>query len=144
MQFVPCAGRIQDTGTPKGRGVFATRALYKGDIVEICPVLPIACSYAELPADLRTTLFSWRVLAGAEGVFGLALGYGSLYNHDNPANLRYAASGNGEGLVFIADRHIAAGEELTINYNASAGATRSTEDNWFIDNQVVPYMPPLP
>ena len=107
--------------------------------MEICPVLLVAAAFHQLPDELRTSVFSWRALAGVERVFALALGYGSMYNHGNPANLRYAASADGDGLVFVAATDIACGDEMTINYNAGAGATRSTEDAWFIDNAIVPY-----
>lgn len=54
----------------------------------------------------------------------VALGYGSLFNHDNPASLRYEADPGNLSLRFIATRDIAAGEELTINYNAPQGKPR--------------------
>ena len=144
MQLIPCAGHVKDTGTPKGRGVFAARPFHKGDVVEICPVILVRCTFDEVPRDLRMVLFGWKALTGLDGVLAMALGYGSLYNHDNPANMRYAATGDGQGLIFIADADIGQGEELTINYNSAGGLSRSTVDNWFIDNKVELYVPPKP
>jgi SET domain-containing protein len=72
-------------------------------------------------------------LGGKPGETGIALGYGSMYNHGNPANLRYRAlhDGMSSALIFTAARDIAVGEELTINYNYTKGETTSTEENWF-------------
>jgi len=54
------------------------------------------------------------------------MGYGSLYNHDNQANVRYEACGDGQFLRFIATSQIAKDQELTINYN-----TYSSDNEWF-------------
>jgi hypothetical protein len=39
MEVVPSSGYVKDTGTPKGRGVFASRSLQAGELVEVCPIL---------------------------------------------------------------------------------------------------------
>jgi hypothetical protein len=59
------------------------------------------------------------------------LGYGSLYNGANPANLRYELDRAGQAISFIAACSIAKGEELTINYSAEDGSAASTSDRWF-------------
>ena len=41
MLPVHCIGYIKDTGTPKGFGLFASRAIAADEIVEICPVIQI-------------------------------------------------------------------------------------------------------
>ena len=63
----------------------------------------------------------WTGLAGfcflwGEGTVALALGYGSLYNHSFAPNARYDDEGR-QVKVYSAIRDIAAGEEITINYN---------------------------
>jgi hypothetical protein len=113
-------------------------------VEEICPVILVRCTFEEVPRDLRMVLFGWKTLTGLDGVLAMALGYGSLYNHDNSGTLRYAATGDGQGLTFIADVDIGQGEELTIHYNAAAGLAHSTVDNGFIDNQVTLYVPQKP
>lgn len=50
---MPLNAEIKDTGTSKGRGVFALRAYHAGDVVEICPVIVFQCPYNDLPAELR-------------------------------------------------------------------------------------------
>jgi hypothetical protein len=61
----------------------------------------------------------------------LALGYGSLYNHANPAALRYVPDPENLALAMFATRGVKAGEELTINYNAPSGLESVDDSLWF-------------
>ena len=139
MQSILSAGYVKDTGTPKGRGVFASRALRAGEVVEVCPVLLLHVSFDKLPDEIRRVVFNWSKLANMTGVHALALGYGSMYNHANPANVRYEASEDGAYLRLVATEAIGCDSELTINYNAIGGGTRSESDDWFRSVQVTPY-----
>ncbi len=94
----------------KGRGVFARIMIPKGTIFETVPIL--VCNQDDI---VGSTLMDYVYAWGAETV-GLALGYGSLYNHSFKPNARY------DDLVqqrkeFTALRDIQPGEEVTINYN---------------------------
>lgn len=132
---------VADTGTAKGRGVFAARAFARGEVVETAPVVVCAGRVQALPPAIRELLFNWRQLAGpvpADAEHGLVLGYGSLYNHDNPANLRYEADAAGAVLRFVAKRAIAPGEELTINYHEADGEDADTAQPWFTRRGLVP------
>ncbi|MGM9485252.1 SET domain-containing protein-lysine N-methyltransferase [Roseateles sp. NT4] len=122
---------IKDTGTAKGRGAYAARAHAKGETVEACPVVLFTGSYASIPGEVRKLLFNWGVLADTDSAHCLALGYGSLYNHENPANMRYEADADARLLRFVAIRDIAADEELTVNYNAVGGGHESDQNTWF-------------
>jgi uncharacterized protein len=135
---------VKDTGTPKGRGVFARAGFAGGQVVEVCPVVLLRMPFEELPAGVERLVFNWERLAGVPGTQALALGYGSLYNHDNPANLRYEADETGLLLRLTAVRDIPAGEELTINYNADGGAPVWDDDNWFERMGVEPITRPRP
>lgn len=129
--FRPCAGYLADTGSVKGLGVFAARDLETGEVVEIAPIVRIESALGDLPEALRHRVFDWARLAGESGVLAIALGYGCMYNHANPANLRYAACMDGAAISFVAVRAIACGEELTINYNGAGGEPESESDAWF-------------
>ena len=129
---------IQDTLSAKGRGVFAGRDFATDDLVEVCPVAVCGSKRAGVPLPLRRYLFDWGSLAHVEQSCCLVLGYGSMYNHDNPANLRYEADAPSLAMRFIAVRAIRAGEELTINYNAIEGEHESTVNHWFLAMQVPP------
>jgi SET domain-containing protein len=132
---------IRDTGTSKGRGAFATRHHDAGETVEVCPVILFSGTFASVPEEVRKILFNWGVLANAATSHCLALGYGSMYNHDNPANMRYEADQASSTLRFVAIRDIGCGEELTINYNAVGGGHESSADTWFAGMGVLPHRP---
>jgi hypothetical protein len=122
---------VAHTGTAKGRGVYAARAYAAGEVVELAPVILFDGKFNAIPSEVRELLFNWSALAGVPVAHGLALGYGSLYNHDNPANLRYEADAASRVLRFIAARDVAVGEELTINYNDARGVHTEEGDTWF-------------
>jgi hypothetical protein len=137
MKTLSARLEIRETGTPKGRGVFTLQALHEGDVVEVCPVVIFATPSEVLPEALDTLMFDWGVLANTPGTDALALGFGSLYNDDNPANMRYEALPSQLLLRFIAVRDIDPEEELTINYSARGGGAVWHDDSWF-DRMVAP------
>ena len=130
---------VQETGTPTGRGVFATRAYTQGETIEICPVILFTGQFSEIPAEVRQLLFHWAFSPNGGNIHCLALGYGSLYNHQNPANMRYEALVEARGLRFSAVRAIEGGEELTVNYNSTGGEHRSEGGAWFDRMGVQPF-----
>jgi len=93
-----------------GRGVFATRDIATGQIVEICPTLEVEDSAAS--GTLRDYVFSSR---DDNDVAILPLGYGTLYNHSTDPNCEYVEHG-AQLIAFVARRDVPAGEELTISY----------------------------
>ena len=96
----------------KGRGVFARRSIEAGEVIETCPVLVLpADSVEDVSAGIGGYVFEW-----GRGKLALALGYGSLYNHSYRPNARYVDLA-GRTKLFTALRDIAAGEEITVNYN---------------------------
>ena len=119
--------------------MFASRDIAAGEMVELAPVLHLQGSYSGLPIELQQRVFHWERLATLSGIHALALGYGSMYNHANPANLRYASEQNREAIRFTAVVDIRKDEELTINYNDAGGEPISTEDNWFKHLGITPH-----
>jgi uncharacterized protein len=100
----------------KGRGVFARRPIEAGEVIETCPVLVLPAGAVEdVSAAIGSYVFEW-----GRGELALALGYGSLYNHSYRPNARYEGLA-GRIKVFTAIRDIAAGEEITVNYNGEPG-----------------------
>lgn len=94
----------------KGRGVFATKRIKKGQIIERVPLLIV--TWDEI-AD--SELADYAFVYSAEKV-AIALGFGSLYNHSYSPNARYDDDGK-RAKIFSAIRNIEAGEEITVNYN---------------------------
>jgi uncharacterized protein len=126
---------VRGTGTAKGRGVFALRDFAAGEVVEVAPVL-LGKMGADVSGAFKDYAFNWSEAIG-RGSFDLyqasiALGYGSLYNGANPANLRYELDRLAKTIRFIAARSIVSGEELTINYSAEDGGAVSEGDRWFV------------
>ncbi len=142
MRTEPAAVYVKDTGTPRGRGVFASRSFAQGEVVETCPVIPFTKN-PTVPVEIKQIMFGWDfLLTGIPGAQAIALGYGSLYNHDNPANMRYEADVANQVLRFVAARKINADEELTINYNAPGGGAECNDNNWFRRMNVEPIVNP--
>lgn len=104
----------------KGRAVFATQDISEGDEIERVPVLVMPANDAlhdDISDLLAHYVFEWE-----EGTVGLALGFGSMYNHSYTANARYDDVGK-QTKLYTAVRDIEAGEEITINYNGEEGNT---------------------
>lgn len=127
---------VRDTGTSRGRGVFAARNFPAGELIEASPVVVVEARFEQLPIVLQRMVFSWRDADGTREVHGLALGCGSLYNGANPANVRYERDFVQWQIRFIAARDIECGEELTINYSAGDGSPGSKDDAWFDEHGI--------
>lgn len=98
-----------------GLGVFATRDFAEGELVERVAVLLVPRDQALASAVLGAYAFVWD-----ERHVGVSLGCGSLYNHSYTPNLEHRDERRraGHGVKrYVALRAIAAGEELTFNYN---------------------------
>ncbi len=128
---------VRDTGTQRGLGVYAKKQMLAGEVVELCPVIAFDAPFGSLPQNLMTRVFDWGVLAGGPP-HAIALGFGSMYNDSNPANMRYTATHQGRFLQFVAVRDIAQEEELTINYSGYRGSHEAEDDNWFERTGVTP------
>ena len=97
----------------KGRGVFATRRIAAGALIERAPVIVVPAGQWELAE--KTVLFDYFFAWGEHSA--IALGYGSLYNHSYQPNARFVKHFSHQVIEFYALRAIEAGEELLINYN---------------------------
>ncbi|GAC1414463.1 MAG: hypothetical protein NVSMB57_10050 [Actinomycetota bacterium] len=100
----------------RGRGVYATRLIRKGEVIERAPVVVIP--KAQWKHAQRTVIddyaFDWGDKRDHAAV---VLGYGSLYNHSKTPNARFIDR-PGQGVYeFIALRDIEEGEEIFTNYN---------------------------
>jgi tRNA-specific adenosine deaminase 3 len=101
----------------KGRGVYATHDIPSNSLVEVSPVLLIPASeYSRNRLDqtiLESYLFTWN----RSGVYALALGLGSLFNHssDKP-NVSYVLDKENNTIRYTTKRTIKEGEELCIFY----------------------------
>lgn len=110
---MPEAPRVEVRQTAaKGRGLFAAEPIAAGTEIVRCPVLVIPGGQwrAIEPTIVGDYCFEWE--SGA----ALALGLGSMCNHDTGPNAEVVADHARTELVFRATRAIAAGDEITIAY----------------------------
>ncbi len=138
-KILPPDAFVQDAGTEKGRGVFANRNFAQGERIEAAPVLILLKPFKELPPRICEIVYNWQTLTqGDTPSSGLIYGCGSLYNHNNPANMRYEANADDNIMYYFAARDILKDEKLTVNHNAAHGDPVSEDDNWFKEHDIKP------
>lgn len=96
-----------------GRGLYATKNIKEGQVVEVSPVIVVDHDDREVitTTQLNIYVFSWTYKKSA-----LALGNGSLFNHSRNSNVTYKNSVKAKQIEFTALRNIKKGEQLFINY----------------------------
>ncbi|HUW44229.1 MAG TPA: SET domain-containing protein-lysine N-methyltransferase [Dehalococcoidia bacterium] len=109
--------RVVYSKRPNGEfTVMAKTQFAQGEIIEICPIIFVG---REAKAIDRIKDFIFEIEKPTDdkpGMFGLVLGYGSIYKHSEEANVEYAYNRANRQMYFKAARIIQAHEELTINY----------------------------
>ena len=102
-----------------GWGVFTTRALDAGEVVECAPYLVLPAVAADaLPLCNYVFWLSDDEKSALYGQRALSLGWGGLFNHDDAPNLDYAADTDAQLLEFITTRAVHAEEQLFLSYGA--------------------------
>jgi SET domain-containing protein len=101
----------------RGRGVFALQEIPEGQIIECSPVLVMDGNARALLDEtlLHDYIFEWQPEGRKHCC--VALGYLSLYNHSFASNCEYVMDYEQQCMSIQTMRDVAAGEELTINYN---------------------------
>lgn len=99
-----------------GRGVFATRDIQKGELLDASPIIVIPDEeYKYLKKTVLTNYVFWW--GKNDHTRAVALGYGSLFNHSYTPNAKYKFKRKKETINFYAYTDIKAGEEILVNYN---------------------------
>ena len=113
-----CLGETPDIG----RGVFDSRDIKKGEIIEVCPVIVV-------PRDQLTFLDQTSLHAHYFHGWGpdtrdgaLVFGYGSFYNHSYTPNAKFKYNYRDKTIIFICIEDIRKGEEIRHNYHGSTKA----------------------
>ena len=111
----------------KGRGVVTLKKIAKDTVVEHSPVIVMDAAARQLldQTTLHDYIFVWGNNADQ---CCMAQGYVSIYNHAIGSNCEYFMNFDDNTMQIKTVRDIAAGEELTINYN---GDWDNEEDVWF-------------
>lgn len=117
----------------KGRGIFATRKIKQGSFLERAPILILGAD--EWKHIALTNLYHYAFEWGKNSLdAALALGFGSLYNHDIQPNAYYLRREEAHALDFFALRNIEEGEEILINYN---GEPSCKDLVWFQEKEAL-------
>jgi SET domain-containing protein len=99
-----------------GRGVFAAKDIKKGTLIERCPIIEIPKNdLSNVNESFLVTYFFY--FGKNKNRVGLALGFGSIYNHSYSPNAAYKIKSKEKIIEFVATKNINAGEEITFNYN---------------------------
>lgn len=116
------------TVSGKNRGVFATRDIAVGEIVETCPVIPLTAAERE---HLETTILDNYIYPWQEEEEDacMVLGLGSLINHSYSANTDWKPDIVNLVMNYVATKPIKKGEEVTTNYNGDSND--KTPIDWF-------------
>lgn len=101
----------------KGRGVFTKDNIAADEVIEVAPVIVMSSKERELldKTLLHDYIFEWNPAEHKQCC--MALGYVPIYNHSYSSNCEYFMNYDDETIHIKTVRPIAAGEELTINYN---------------------------
>jgi SET domain-containing protein len=111
----------------KGRGVFTTKQIATGTVVEISPVI-VMKKEDRLHLDktlLHDYIFEW---GKEKDQCCMALGLIPIYNHSYSSNCEYFMDFDDQSIMVKTVRKILKGEELTINYN---GDWNDDKEIWF-------------
>jgi uncharacterized protein len=110
-----------------GRGVFTSKSIRAGKLIELAPVIVMSEADRTLldQTRLHDYIFEW---GEDEKKCIVALGLISVYNHSYKANCNYGMYFQQEAISIVSVRDIKAGEELFINYN---GTWNDDKKVWF-------------
>ncbi len=107
------------TGRQSGRGVFAREAIASGTLIEAAPVIVLPVAECRLldRTIIHNYYFHWDGDPDGDGRGALGLGLVSLCNHSRRPRARVDRNFARLTLDLVAIAEIAAGEEVTIDYN---------------------------
>lgn len=106
----------------KGRGIFTTRPIRSGEVIEKCEV--IFFPRREV-MDMRKTQLEFYYYWWKSGSAVLPLGFGALYNHSKNPNADWINDYRSRRMILVALRTILKDEEITVNYGLDS------DEFWF-------------
>lgn len=125
--ILPCLVVAASGKEKGGRGVYTTKNIKAGTVIEISPVLVF--TRAERKVIEQSKLFHYIFEWGkSTKLAALGLGYVSMYNHDYNANCDYDMDYENELITITVVKDVKKGDELFINYNASPDSQKPV---WF-------------
>lgn len=100
----------------RGRGVFTTKNIRSGIIIEVSPVIELSIEHRKQIEGtiLYHYIFEWGT---SKRKAALALGYVSMYNHSFEPNCEYEQDYKAKTMTVRTIKNIKKGEELFFSYN---------------------------
>jgi SET domain-containing protein len=118
-----------------GRGMIAQAPIKAGQWIDCAPVLLLRESDIDHNGTLNCYVYFWTF--NPECRYALAFGNGSLYNHSPRNNAAFRLDYENLGVVYMAIRDIAKGEEVFINYDYDDEDLEGhPELNWYREAQI--------
>ncbi|MFX1378715.1 MAG: SET domain-containing protein-lysine N-methyltransferase [Promethearchaeota archaeon] len=122
---------VKFISTKKGKGVFATRNIGKGQTIEVAHIILISKNDWELIKDtaLSNYSFEWDD-PKCKGIYDSAISFSisQFINHSYKPNTKYRYNHENNLIEYITIRKISKGEEITVNYNGNPSNKSSV---WF-------------
>ncbi|EIW72695.1 hypothetical protein TREMEDRAFT_41927 [Tremella mesenterica DSM 1558] len=118
----------------RGRGIFATRDIVVGTVLEKSPVLVLSMKEWE-EGKMNSSLLGEYAFSWNNGGMAIGLGMASLFNHSSTPNVNYIRSFPESTITFSTSRPVKEGDELCICYNADESKL------WFIPSSTIPNEP---
>lgn len=108
-----------DSSPIHGRGVFATRDIKEGEVIELVPI--VLFDRKGLAENNKIRDYDIRY---DDENSAMMLGYGAVYNHsfNNSADWMFL---DDKTMIITANRDIKKGEEIFVNYGSNYWETRS-------------------
>lgn len=102
----------------KGLGVFASRNINSGEIIETCPIIYLDSDFLDSKTILNDYCFLYPISPNTnkDQNYVIAWGFGSLYNHSSIPNSDVLDCLDDECVNFVAIKNIAKDEEISIDY----------------------------
>ncbi len=121
-------GLFIDIVNGKGRGVFTKKPIPADTVIEEAPVIVMSAKDRKILDQtlLHDYIFEWQ--PDGANMCCMALGWIPVYNHSYTSNCEYFMNYEDKTMCIKTVRDIAAGEELSINYN---GDWDNTKPVWF-------------
>lgn len=108
--------RVVYSKRPNGEYTVMSKTQFaRGEIIEIAPIIFVGYEAKAIPR-IKDIIYEIEKTGKNGGMWGLVLGYGSLYKHSENPNVEYIYNRSTRQMYYKALRTIQAHEELTINY----------------------------
>ncbi|KAI8330339.1 hypothetical protein BC941DRAFT_440905 [Chlamydoabsidia padenii] len=101
----------------KGRGVFTTQTIPRRTLIDLSPVLLFPAS--EYDQHGKYTQLDHYTYKWQHGDMALALGLGSMFNHDKQPNVGFIRDYDNQLIKYMTLRDVGVGEELCISYGSN-------------------------